>query len=408
MPWKEVRRVELRRLFVAACEEGGGGVAEACRRFGISRKTGYKWLGRYEAEGSEGLKDRSRRPHRVRYATDDAVVARLVAQRQAHGYWGVRKLCRRLEDQGVAVPPERTANRILKRAGLVLARTSGPPEVQRFERSRPNALWQMDHKKAVHGRWARRSVPWVVVDDASRYLLALRSLPDKGLASTWAALWETFGDLGLPEAMLSDNDGLFHGRRGPSQLEVRLLRLGIPLLHGRPYHPQTQGKVERLNGTLEQEVLRDGVFHSEAELQAGYDAFRERYNFERPHEALGLAVPASRYRPSERRRPAALPEMTYPSGAVLRRVQKDGWISWRGWAVEVGEGLFGQRVEVREADGDLEVYYGPYRLLGWTPDGSAQRRHQKLGLATASRPEPGEPPLRAAPSAAAPPASPVP
>ena len=205
-----------------------------------------------------------------------------------------------------------------------------------FERSRPNALWQLDHKRAVHGRWSRRSVPLVVEDDASRYLVGLRALPDKGLASTWEALWGMFGEFGLPESVLTDNDGVFHGRRGPSQFEARLMRLGISVLHGRPYHPQTQGKVERLNGTLELEVLRDGVFRSAADLQAGYDAFRERYNFERPHEALDLAVPASRYEPSRRVRPARVPPMEYAPGAVLRRVQKDGWISWRGWAISVG------------------------------------------------------------------------
>jgi len=405
MAWKEVGRMELRRLFVEACR--GGKVAAACREFGISRKTGYKWLSRYEAEGAGGLADRSRRPHHIAYATDDAVIARLVAERQTNPWWGVRKLCWRLGQAGVEAPPERTANRILKRAGLVIPRESPPTTWQRFERSEPNSLWQMDHKKAVHGRWARRAVPLVVLDDATRYLLELRSLENKGLELTWEVLWEAFGEYGLPGAMLSDNDGLFHGRRGPSQMEVRLLRLGIPWLHGRPYHPQTQGKVERLNGTLDREVLRDGHFETAEGLQAGYDAFRARYNFERPHEALGMAVPGSLYRPSPRPRPATLPEMEYAAGLELRRVQKDGWICWHGYAVEVGEGLFGQRVEVREVAGGIDVYFGPYRLLGWTLDGSVKRRDQKLGLVAAARPEPGEPPLRAAPCAAAPPASPV-
>ena len=376
MPWREVSRVESRRLFVHGCRSGRWSIAQGCRRFGISRRTGHKWLSRFAAEGEAGLEDRSRSPRRVSYATSPPVEAALVALRQQHPYWGVRKLRTLLERQGLAAPAERTANRILKRHALVSPRESSPEPLQRFERSQPNALWQMDHKQAVHGRWARRSVPLVVLDDASRYLLGLRSLTDKGLAATWEALWDIFGEFGLPESMLSDNDAVFHGRCGPSQLEVRLMRLGIHVLHGRPYHPQTQGKVERLNGTLQREVLQHGRFVSSAELQSGYDAFRQRYNFERPHEALSLAVPASRYEPSSRRRPPRLPAMEYPSGVVLRRVQKNGWMSWRGDTLAVGEGLCGEQVEVREAEQGLEIYYGPFRLMGLPPDGQSKRRRR--------------------------------
>jgi transposase InsO family protein len=379
MPWHEVRKVESRRLFVHGCTSGCWSVSEGCRRFGISRRTGYKWLSRYKAEGSAGLQDRSRRPHAVTYATAPPAEAALVALRQEHPYWGVRKLCTLLQRRGIVPPPERTANRILKRHGLVVPRGSSSGPLQRFERSRPNALWQIDHKRAVHGSWARRSVPLVVVDDASRYLLGLRALPDKGVVATWEALWEVFGEFGLPESMLSDNDSVFHGRCGPSQLEARLMRLDIEVLHGRPYHPQTQGKVERLNGTLELEVLRDGRFSSPEQLQSGYDAFRQRYNFERPHDALALAVPASRYEPSRRRRPRQLPQIEYPSGTLLRRVQKNGWMSWRGYIVPVGEGLYGERVEVREVAEGIEIYYGRHRIMGWQPDAHSKRRHRQKG-----------------------------
>lgn len=379
MPWNEVSKVESRRLFVEACRSGRWSVAEACRRFGVSRKTGYKWLARYEAEGVAGLADRSRRPHRVSYATDEAVVAALVAERRTYPYWGVRKLCKRLAVQGVLPPPERTANRILKRLELIEPCRTTAPALERFERSAPNELWQMDHKRAIHGRWSRRSVPLVVLDDASRYLLDLRSLPTKGLVPTWETLWVVFGEFGLPESILCDNDRMLHGQRGPSQLEARLMRLGITVLHGRPYHPQTQGKVERLNGTLEREVLRDGSFRSEEELQSGFDRFRYVYNFERPHEALGLEVPASRYWPSVRPRPSELPAMEYARGTVLRRVQKDGRISWRGYAIEVGMGLHREQVEVREVQSGVEIFYGRYRILGWTADERAKTRRQKVG-----------------------------
>jgi len=235
---------------------------------------------------------------------------------------------------------------------------------RRFERDRPNSLWQVDHKRAIHGSWAVRTVPLAVEDDASRYLIALRAQPDGSGATTWDSLWDAFGEFGLPEAILTDNAPLFHGRSGPSRMEVLLLRLGITPLHGRPYHPQTQGKVERLHGTLERELLRDGHFRSAEELQAGFDAFRARYNYERPHEALDLAVPASRYQPSNRRRPKELPEVEYPPGATLRRGNKDGWISWHGLRVEIGVGLRGEQVEVRETEDGIDIYYGPRRLMG--------------------------------------------
>lgn len=379
MPWHEVSRVESRRMFVSAVESGNWSFREVCHQFGVSRKTGYKWFGRWKREGEEGLEDRSRRPKVIRYTTDPEVEALLLADRKAHPTWGAPKLCKRLEHKGIQPPPIRTANRILKRAGMINTRKVPREELIHFERSRPNELWQIDHKRAIHGRWARRTVPFVVEDDCTRYCVGLRALPDKGLISTWGALWEIFGEFGLPESILSDNDQIFHGTVGPSQFEARLMRLGIRVLHGRPYHPQTQGKVERLNGTLERDLLRDGYFTSCEELQSGFDRFRYDYNFERPHEALGMDFPGSRYRPSTRVRPEKLPEMGYSSKSVVRKVNKDGWISFRGYCFEVGRGLHRQHVEVRENDGGIEIYYGPYRLQGRRWDETVRTVADKLG-----------------------------
>lgn len=379
MPWKEVSKVESRRMFISAVESGRWSFSQVCRQFGITRKTGYKWVDRWRNEGNEGLSDRSRRPSVVRYATDEQVKALLLAERKRYPAWGARKLCKRLERKGIAPPPERTANRILKRAGLVDPRHGETQEPMRFERASPNELWQMDHKGAIHGRWARRTVPFAVLDDCTRYLLGLKALPNKGLVSTWEALWEFFGEFGLPDAILSDNDQIFHGTIGPSQFEARLMCLGIAILHGRPYHPQTQGKVERLNGTLERELLRDGYFNSAAELQAGFDQFRYDYNYERPHEALSLDVPGAHYRPSAKVRPKRIPQMQYADGAELRRAHKDGWISYEGKCIEVGCGLHGDWVEVRQTDYGFEIYYGPYRLQGRRPQDIKWTRDDKVG-----------------------------
>jgi len=379
MPWRELSKVESRRMFISAVATGKWSIREVCRQFGVSRKTGYKWLNRWNTEGEEGLEDRSRRPKVIRYATDPEVEALLIADRKAHPSWGAPKLCRRLENNGIRPPPVRTANRILKRAGMIQKRKAKEEDLVRFERSHPNELWQIDHKRAIHGRWARRTVPFVVIDDCTRYCVGIRALPDKGLISTWNALWEFFGQFGLPGSILSDNDQIFHGTVGPSQFEARLMRLDINVLHGRPYHPQTQGKVERLNGTLECDLLRDGYFASCEELQSGFDRFRYEYNFERPHEALGMDFPGSRYRPSTRARPEKLPEMEYCSKALLRKVRKDGWISFDGHCFEVGRGLHGEQVEVREHDDGIEIYYGLYRLQGRRWDDTVRTTAYKLG-----------------------------
>jgi len=364
MPWEERDKVELRRLLVEAVVSGRLSMSAACKEFGVSRPTGYKWRKRYEEEGLKGLEDRSRCPHGVSSSVDPVVAAAVLADREAHPTWGARKIRKRLSWGDGEVPSERTVHRIIKRAGLVEPQGSKPEEPKRFARSRPNELWQMDHKSAIHGCWSRRAVPFVVLDDCTRYLIGLKALPDKGLASTWGSLWEMLGEFGLPEAILSDNDSIFHGLQGPSQLEVRLMRLGIKILHGRPYHPQTQGKVERLNATLEIDLLRNGSFGSAEELQAGFDGFRYDYNFERPNEAIGMDVPGRIYRPSDRQRPSVLPEMEYATGLVLRKVHKDGWISWGGYRISVGVGLNKELVEVRDSDTEIEIYYGPYRLKG--------------------------------------------
>jgi transposase InsO family protein len=362
MPWQEVGKVELKRLFVVAVESGRGSFSGLCREFRISRACGYKWWRRYVGEGVAGLEEVSRRPRMSPGATAPELEALVVEERRRHPAWGARKLLKRLEWAGVAAPSERTVNRIFSRQGLILARERGAEAPGRFERSRANELWQLDHKGAYHGRWGVRAVPLVVEDDATRYLVGLRSLPDKGLVSTWGALWELLGEFGLPEAILTDNDAVFSGGVGPSHLESYLMRLRIQVLHGRPRHPQTQGKVERLNGTLARELVVSRNFGEGRELQPAFDRFREEYNFKRPHEALGLEVPGSRYVPSPRPRPERLPVMEYGSGAVLRKVNTWGRISIRKRQYAAGRGLCGEWVEIREVGQGWEIYYGPYRV----------------------------------------------
>jgi len=197
------------------------------------------------------------------------------------------------------------------------------------------------------------------------------------ISSTWPCLWEAFEVFGLPDSILSDNDMIFAGRNGPSWIESRLMRLDIDVIHGRPYHPQTQGKVERLNGTLERELLRDSTFEDSGDLQRGFDDFRQRYNFERPHEALGLDVPGAHYAPSKRKRPRAVPEISYHPGALLRKVDSTGRISFKNFKVEVGQGISGEYVEIRDGQDCLDVFYGSYRVLGFNLGEDRVRRFRQ-------------------------------
>jgi hypothetical protein len=220
----------------------------------------------------------------------------------------------------------------------------------------------MYHKAALHLRKGTRVVPFTVLDDCSRYLIGLFAQTDKGTESTWNSLWQCFRKWGLPAEILSDNDGVFCGRESLSQIEARLIRLGIQIYHGKYYHPQTQGKVERIQGTLQIEALENRKFRTPAEVQDVLDTFRERYNYERPHESLNYQVPGQRYQPSRRQCPATLPPIEYPPQAKLRKVGDRGGIMYHKWALMVGRGLAREWVELREQNTVLDIYYGPVHI----------------------------------------------
>ncbi|HMB02448.1 MAG TPA: IS481 family transposase [Isosphaeraceae bacterium] len=316
---------ELRLALIHAVRSAGLSVAEAARRFGVSRKAAFKWLARHDAEPERPPADRSRRPLRSPGRTPEDV-ERLVLEARGRWGWGPRKLRALLARAGHPAPPARTIAAILRRHGRTRPAPAEPgPPPQRFERTRPNELWQLDFKGPLEV--ARRKVtPLSVLDDHSRYLLCLRPCADMTFATVPAALWELFGDVGLPEALLCDNASSTAKNSGVglTSFEAWLIRLGIRPAHGRPYHPQTQGKVERFHGTLEAElwpqVRRDTPEHFSADLEA----WRPVSNAVRPHEALGDEPPVCRWRPSDRRRPDRVPEATLP-GRCGGAAGRPGW-----------------------------------------------------------------------------------
>lgn len=365
MPWKVGTMSELRLNFVQEVVELKRSVAATCRKYGVSRKTGHKWLKRHQAGGPDDLGDRSRRPHHSPARTAASVEEEVLQIRDTFG-WGAPKIWAYLRNQAEArsgqrpLPSERTVGTILGRHGRVTQEpTPALTAPQFFERSAPHELWQCDFKGALEVE-RRRVYPFTVLDDHSRYLLALRVCGDVRMKTAWEALWTTFGEYGLPQQLLCD--GAFAASHAGiptvSWIEGQLIRLGIGPVHGRAYHPQTQGKVERLHGTLEREVWPHVDRRDRQRFAREVERWRrEVYNPVRPHEALGGRPPLSRFAPSPRPRPACLPEVSYPSGCEVRKVAHGGDIRWRGYRILVGAGLMGQSVRVEDREHEVAVFF---------------------------------------------------
>ena len=359
MPWVEQTTVSQRAEVVALSTSEAAGVSTVARRYGVSRKTVYKWQARHAA--GESLEDRSHRPHTSPARTGPAMEQRVVALRQRHPYWGSRKLHRLLVNDGIVeVPSPSTITRVLARHGLLNRDPASSPAMGRFEAAGPNHLWQMDFKGPLRLSGGPGSI-LSVLDDHSRFLVALHACPDQRTTSVQEALTPVFRRYGLPYRILCDNGppwgaGMEHGY---TALTVWLLRLGIDVGHGRPYHPQTQGKVERFHGTLEAELLRHDPFTAPGGPQPVLDRYRAVYNTERPHLALDLATPVERYLPSPRPFPETLPPVEYGPDVLVRRVQAGGWFSLYNRQFHVSKALQGQPVALRPtlAADDYAVFF---------------------------------------------------
>lgn len=368
MPWQEATKVSLRREFVMLALEEGVNMRALCRQFGISPTTGYKWLQRYVQEGESGLQDRSREPHSSPHRTPADMERRILAVRDEHPAWAGRKIKRRLEDLAVrGVPPPSTITGILWRHGRLDPKESRKHRPwQRFEAEAPNDLWQMDFKGHFALADGGRCHPLTVLDDHSRFCLGLRACGDEQRTTVQEQLTVIFRSYGLPQRLLMDNGSPWgtQGQARLSRLGVWLVRLGVTVSHTGIYHPQTIGKDERFHRTLVDEVICREVFQDLTHAQHRFDPWREMYNRERPHDSLGLAVPASRYRESQRSFPATLPPIEYSRQDIVRRVDQTGRISYRNHSFRVGKALQGYPVALRpsETDGVLDVYYCHQRL----------------------------------------------
>jgi transposase InsO family protein len=365
MPWREVSVMEQRREFVRLAMQEGANRRELCRRFGIHPDTGYKWLARWQAK--QDLADRSRRPHASPQRTDKQIEQRVIAVRDAHPAWGARKIARCLQREGQRPPVVSTVHQILCRSGRVKAPIGGAPASIRFEMTAPNLLWQMDFKGWVRLGNDAQCHPLTVLDDHSRYDLCLQACADQRGDTVRDRLELTFHRYGLPDAFFVDNGTPWGDPSGErwTRFAVWLLKLGIRVIHSRPYHPQSRGKNERFHRTLKAEVLALQSFRDLAETQRAFDAWREVYNFERPHEALEQQVPASRYQSSPRSMPERLPAPEYDSHEIVRTVPATkAYVSFKGRLWKVPQAFRGERLAIRptDDDGKYGVFFAAHQV----------------------------------------------
>jgi len=366
MPWRKVSLMDQRKELILLLQQAAVNRRELFRRFGISPRTGYKWLARATGGEKDWARDRSRRPHVSPMQSPKDIEAAVLEIRDAHPAWGARKIRRRLQDRRDSVPVTSTVHAILSRHDRIPAPTQ-PPQYIRFEHPVRNDVWQIDFK----GRFAlgdrQMCHPLTMVDDHSRYAVCLQACTNEQSETVQQHLEQTFRRYGLPNAFLVDN-GVPWGTCSEvrwTKLRVWLLKLGVNVIYARPHHPQTKGKNERFHRTLKAEVLSMTTFKNARELQKAFDRWRHVYNTERPHQSLDYDVPSDRYRPSPRSLPSKLREPEYEEGTIVRRAsaQKANFrFGKRRW--HAPEAFRGELLAIRplDTDGQFGVFFGAHQI----------------------------------------------
>lgn len=368
MPFREVSRMGAREEFVELAVKKDANIRQLCRRYGISPTTGYKWRQRWKDCGETELKELSRRPLSSPRRSDAAIEEAVLSVRAEEPTWGGRKISRRLKDLGHAmVPVPSTVTAILRRHGIELgAFGGGQTPFTRFEQPHPNALWQMDFKGHVPLATAGRLHPLTVLDDHSRFAVVLAACADERTETVRTQLIAAFRRYGLPEAIITDNGSPWgDGPANPfTSLGVWLIEHDVRISHSRSYHPQTMGKDERFHRTLKADVLAGPPFADLAAAERALCRWRDVYNMQRPHEALELAVPASRYRPSPRDYVETVVAFDYAPGDIVRRVQQHGRVSLLGHMLKLSKAFRGKTVAFRPTaeDGVFNVVFRTHTI----------------------------------------------
>lgn len=354
--------------FVMLARVPGANIRALCRAHGVSPKTAYKLLKRFDEFGIDGLQDRSRRPLTPPKRTSFELKLQVLALHVDYPCWGPAKLRALLPEE--IRPHHNTVAAILRRHGCQVEGTIDRSLLAplRFEHEAPNLLWQMDfkgHFPLTHAR-AGSFHPLTVIDDHSRFSLCLQALSSETYDNVKAALTQVFRRYGLPQRITCDNGGPWRiaGKGSISRLEAWLIHLGIRVSHSTPYHPQTQRKDERFHRTLKLELINRTGFNSIADCQVAFNQWRDQYNLVRPHGALAQQPPSSRYAASARQFPEHLPAIEYDEGDDVITVRKSGQITFKRRSFWIGEGLADQPIALRPSndDGVYNVFYCNWKV----------------------------------------------
>lgn len=364
MPWECKTLEHIRKEFVAKAIMKNDSLSSLCREYGISRPTAYKWIERYK--NGDSLSDKSHEPFSKPFKTSPHQEELILVTRMNHPTWGARKLHRFLQNKGYEnLPAVSTISDILKRNGFISKEASkAHTPYKRFEKEAPNMLWQMDFKGHFGMLNNERCHPLTVLDDHSRFSLCIDAKDNERWKSTKASIVRLFHEFGMPDAILCDNGKPWgDSANGYSLFDLWMMQLGVLPIHGKPLHPQTQGKEERFHRTLKADLLSKVPISDLIHAQKEFDSFRYCYNNERPHEALNLDVPAKHYRASKKKYTALAPEPEYDTGRILRKVNCKGYISINQHRYYLSETFIGKYLELVEESNDMvSLHYGNFQI----------------------------------------------
>jgi putative transposase len=369
MPFTALDPVKVRMRFVALKEGGLFTHTELCEHLGVSRQAGYDLMKRYEADGVDGLKDRSHAPNRVPHRTSDEIASVLLETRKAHPHWGPRTILAYLAGQRpeLELPAASTAGDLFKRSGLVHPRPRRRvwrhPGRSTITAKAPNDMWSVDFKGQFRTRDGQTCYPLTVADTHTRFVLGCDGLGSTGHEGTREVFERLFREYGLPAAIRSDNGAPFSSRAiaGISRLSVWWTQLGIQHDRTEPGHPEQNGSHERMHRTLKQATVYPPAADAR-EQQERFDAFRAEYNYVRPHHALAMKTPGSLYQPSGNTMPERLARPEYPGHCIVRQVRANGIVHFRDRDLFLSEVLIGHEVAFEEIGDRLwSVYF--YDLL---------------------------------------------
>lgn len=365
MPWEERSVKMIREEFVERALGGEKSKTALCEEYGISRPTGDKWLGRYCSGAS--LENASRRPHKL-HRTDAETEALIVNMRTKMPAIGATKIRRMLEDEGYQnLPCARTFNNIFERNGLITREASlAATPHQRFEKSYPNEMWQADYLGHFAMENHERCHPLNILDDHSRFLLCCEGQKSETFSEIKPVMIALFQEFGLPFSFLCDNGNPWGTSQsvGFTAFEVWMMELGILVLHGRPRHPQTQGKEERFNGSMRRELLGHTTIADWSDAAVKFGDYRDFYNHKRPHHALNLDTPATRYRPSERAYSGIVLPWEYGADCQICKVKDTGYVTYGGQGFFLSEAFRGKEIAIRpsQIDGCISLFFRQFRI----------------------------------------------